>query len=370
MVSVESDPNAVNTIRANRPHIPIITRDGGKRGQRPASIEEVATEELLIAAGLGVGDTTVLLGAPPCEPYSTAGRRNGKADHRANGISEFARLVREIKPQFFVLEEVDSFLSAAIRHIPFYDRIRKDKNELDPEERLGSFFDEVMADFVDTGYSLSFDAKTPKGAILNAADFGVAQKRKRFILIGCREGPAVGLPSQKMTQHKTLGQTLDEVIDPSPEYKAFPPSWGRYLSDIPEGCCWRALPDDIQRIVLGGAYDDPDNPYTRGKKGGRTGFMRRLARNRPAPTLVDSPTTKAACLCHPDEDRPLSVKEYAALQGFPHDWVFKGSTSAKYRLIGQATPVPLARALAREIKETIRTRSGTPNSFVTLLGLT
>lgn len=347
---VESDQAAVNTIQANCPDIPIMRRKEKKGPQRPAPIEGVHTEDLLLEAGLAVGETTVLIGAPPCEPYSTAGRRNGKADHRADGILQFIRVVREARPQFFVLEEVDSFRSAAIRHIPFYDRIQMAESELAPEERLGSFFTEIMACFAETGYSLSFDAQNPKASVLNAVHFGVAQNRKRFILIGSRDGPAVPLPGGNTDQPKTLGQVLDEVEDLSPEYRTFSPVWGEYLSLVPEGGCWRNLEPDTQRIVLGGAYDDMSDPRTKGKKGGRTGFMRRLSREAPAPTLVDSPTTKAACLCHPTENRPLSVREYAALQGFPSDWDFQGSTAAKYRLIGQATPVPLAQAIARAVR--------------------
>ena len=356
-IVVESDPFAVKTIKANRASIPVIKRETGKQKERPASIEDVSTEQLLLEAGLGVGEATVLLGAPPCEPYSTAGRRNGKADHRADGVFQFIRVINEARPHFFVMEEVASFLSAAIRHIEFYDRIAKAKDDLAPEERLGSFFDEVMDKFSKTGYSLSFDFENPKGSVLNAADFGVAQNRKRFILIGSREGPAVQLPTRTVNEPKTLGEVLDEVADSTPECKPFSKVWGKYLESVPAGGCWRDLPEHIQREVLGGAFDDPNNPRTRGKKGGRTGFMRRLSRNKPAPTLVDSPTTKAACLCHPDEDRPLSVREYAALQGFPPDWTFEGSIAAKYRLIGQATPVPLAQAVARAIKEAIQTNS-------------
>ena len=352
-VVVDNDPSAVQTIRANRPNISIITSDGGRRGRRPASIEEVSTEEILLGAGLKVGEATVLIGAPPCEPYSTVGRRNGKADHRANGVTEFIRVVREAQPEYFAFEEVPSFLSSAIKHIPFYDRIGMSKDQLAPEERLGSFFDEVMQGFVDTGYSLSFDFDSPKSSVLNAAGFGVPQNRKRFILIGSREGPAVQLPTPYMATPKTLGQVLEEIDDPEPEHSSFPKSWGKYLNLVKEGRCWRDLPDAIQREVLGGAYDDPNNPRTRGKKGGRTGFMRRLSRDRPSPTLVDSPTTKAACLCHPEEDRPLSIREYAAIQGFPDDWIFKGAITARYRLIGQATPVFLARAIAQEIKKSI-----------------
>ena len=361
-VVVESDPFAVKTIEANRPSIPVITRESGKQKEPPASIEDVSTEELLLEAGLGVGEATVLLGAPPCEPYSTAGRRNGKADHRADGMFDFIRVIREAQPRFFVLEEVASFLSAAIRHISFYDRVAMPETDLAPEERLGSFFNEVMLKFQDTGYKLSFDWNNPKESILNAANFGVAQNRKRFILIGSRDGPAVRLPAQETVCPKTLGEVLDEVGDSSPEYKPFSKVWGKYLKLVPAGGCWRDLSEDIQRKVLGGAFDDPNNPRTKGKKGGRTGFMRRLDRNKPAPTLIDSPTTKAACLCHPDEDRPLSIREYAALQGFPADWIFEGSVSTRYRLIGQATPVPLAQAIAREIKKSILTNSEVKSS--------
>lgn len=350
-VAVERDRAALSTIKANRPNISAVMRANGRCGVRPASIEEVTTEEILRVGELAVEEATVVIGAPPCEPYSTAGRRNGKADPRAGGIWEFIRVVKEARPRYFVFEEVDSLLSSAIRHIPFYERIRKGEGRLAPEERLGSFFDEVMAAFVDTGYALSFDPGSPKDCVLNAADFGVAQKRKRFILIGSREAPPVNLPLKMTIHHKTLGQILDEVDDTEPEYSSFSKSWGQYLPLVPPGGCWRSLPDSIQRVVLGGAYDDPSNAYTRGKKGGRTGFMRRLSRDLPSPTLVDSPTTKAACMCHPDENRPLSVREYAALQGFPSSWSFQGSIAAKYRLIGQATPVPLAQAIARAIRE-------------------
>ena len=365
-VVVESDPFAVKTIRANRPTIPVISRKFGRKNEKPALIEDVSTEEILVEAGLGVGEATLLLGAPPCEPYSTAGRRNGKADHRADGILQFIRVINDAQPRFFVLEEVASFLSAAIRHISFYDRIVKAEVDLAPEERLGSFFHEVMNEFVNTRYKLSFDFEDPKGSVLNAADFGVAQNRKRFILIGSREGSAVQLPTGKTIQPKTLGEVLDEVNDTDPEVKPFSKVWGEYLKLVPAGGCWRDLSVPIQRKVLGGAFDDLSDPRTRGKKGGRTGFMRRLSRDKPAPTLVDSPTTKAACLCHPDKDRPLSVREYAALQGFPSDWTFEGSTAAKYRLIGQATPVPLAQAIAREIKKTIETTNGKRSTEDTL----
>ena len=353
-VAVESEPAAVETIHANRPNLRVLMGSNG-RSKRPARIEDVSIEELLTAAGLAVGEATVLIGAPPCEPYTTVGSRNGKEDHRADGIEQFIRVINEAQPRFFVLEEVSSFLSAAVRHISFYDRVATRQAELPSDVRLGSFFDEVMAKFRDTGYELSFEAEHPRRSVLNAVDYGAAQNRKRFILIGSRDGARISLPAPTHTVHKTLGEVLDEVDDPCPEHHPFPRKWGSYLRLVPEGGCWRNLSEDIQREVMGGAIDDPDDARTRGKKGGRTGFLRRLSRDKPAPTLVDSPTTKAACLCHPNGERPLSIKEYAALQGFPPDWKFEGSRTARYRLIGQATPVPLARAVAQVVRRRIET---------------
>ena len=336
--SVDKDRHAVATVRLNRPNVCVFTDSKGQ----PRPIEQITTEEILIEAGLAIEEASVVIGAPPCEPYSTAGRRNGKADQRADAVFEFIRVIREARPRFFVMEEVPSFMSAARRHISFYDRIAMNPDDLDDDLRLGSFYEDVMAEFGELGYELSH-------GILNAADFGLAQKRKRFILIGAREGTSVSLPSGTVEKWQTFEEAM-HGLEETGEFSQFPNSWGQYLHLVPPGGCWRNLPEHLQKSVLGGAYDDPADPRTHGKKGGRTGFMRRLAWDAPAPTVTDSPTTKGSCLCHPGEVRPLSVNEYARLQGFPDDWVVCGSTAAKYRLIGQATPVALSAAVAHQVR--------------------
>ncbi|MDE0077493.1 MAG: DNA cytosine methyltransferase [Caldilineaceae bacterium] len=353
-VALDNDPAVKATIRANRPSLPVI----------PKNVSKVTTDDLLESAGLPVGGATVVTGAPPCEPFTTVGARNGFRDHRASAIYSFIHFIKESQPEYFVFEEVPGFLRAAKQHISYYKRSKMRDDELHPNFRLGSAFDEVMKVFQDMGYRLSFDPECPKASLLNSADYGVPQKRIRFVLIGAREDLAIGLPKpthgapdSKEVQEgarrpwPTLRDALEGLDSDGDEYVSFPEKWGQYLHLVPEGGCWRHLPEDLHPIVLGGAYDDGTDPMTAGMKGGRTGFLRRLSWDKPAPTLVDRPTNKANCLCHPDETRPLSVKEYARIQGFGDDWIFSGSLSQRYRLIGQATPVRLASAIAAKILE-------------------
>ena len=112
----------------------------------------------------------------------------------------------------------------------------------------------------------------------------------------------------------------------------------KFLTMVPEGGNWRDLPEDIIPIAMGGAYKSG---------GGKVGFYRRLSYDQPSPTVVTSPVQKATMMCHPTQNRPLSVKEYARIQQFPDDWVFTGTTAAKYRQIGNAVPVGLAEAIGK-----------------------
>ena len=353
-VALDNDAAVGATIRANHRTIPVVTRN----------LSDVTTPTLLESAGLKVGEVTVVTGAPPCEPFTTAGARNGFRDHRANAIHEFIRVVGESRPQYFVFEEVPGFLRAAKRHISFYERAKMKDHEIDADARLGSAFEEVMQVFQSLGYRLSFNANNPKSSLLNSADYGAPQKRIRFVLIGALHGPPITLPrpthaapestavsAGERLPWATLRDALAGLDSNCDEWVSFPEKWGQYLHRVPPGGCWRDLPTELHPVVLGGAHDDGTDPNTAGMKGGRTGFLRRLSWDRPSPTLVDRPTNKANCLCHPDETRPLSVKEYARIQGFDDHWKFSGSLSQRYQLIGQATPIHLSAAVAARILE-------------------
>ncbi len=81
--------------------------------------------------------------------------------------------------------------------------------------------------------------------------------------------------------------------------------------------------------------------------GGKVGFYRRLAYDEPSPTVVASPIQKSTMLCHPKVTRPLSVREYARIQGFPDSWKFAGTVSSQYEQIGNAVPVLMAYNIAK-----------------------
>ena len=352
--ALDSDSAVEATLRANDRAFPVVNEN----------VATVSTATLLQLAGLQVGETTIVTGAPPCEPFSTAGSRNGFSDSRADAVHQFIRIVKEAQPEYFAFEEVPGFLRAAKRHISFYERAKMRDDEIAPESRLGSAFAEVMEDFQSIGYRLSFDPANPKDSLLDSADYGAPQKRIRFVLLGTRDGSPIMLPQPTHAAPDSIAvreglrkpwaslRAALAGLDPDgDEYVNFPEKWGQYLHMVPPGGCWRNLPKHLHPIVLGGAYDDGTDPMTAGIKGGRTGYLRRLSWDRPAPTLVDRPTNKANCLCHPDESRPLSVREYARIQGFADNWKFAGTLSQRYRLIGQATPIPLAAAIAGVIRE-------------------
>jgi DNA (cytosine-5)-methyltransferase 1 len=342
---------ACNTIRQNRSEIPCDEGD----------ITNISSKEILKKSKYKKGEIDVVIGGPPCQSFSTAGARKGLEDKRGMALLEFIRVIRDVQPKFFVFENVPGLKSIAKKHISFYDRMSVDKKTLSSDQQYGSLFGEILDEFNKLKkYKSDWD-------ILNSADYGVPQKRKRLILIGSRTmDPKIIFEKIKKNAKfadpkkaeeegkkpwKTLRDALDGLKDDKMERTEFP-KWGKYLKHIPAGGCWVDLPENLKKEAMGRAANS-DDPKRKGKQGGRTGFFRRLSWDKPSPTLVTSPSQMGTCLCHPDEDRPLTVKEYAKLQGFPAGWKFIGSTSQKYRMIGEAVPVELAKVIAKTVKDFI-----------------
>ena len=281
----------------------------------------------------------MICGGPPCQPFSTAGKRLGINDPRGSLFMEFIRMIDYIRPRFFVMENVKGIMSAPLKHVPQANKSEKDEN--DPEQRLGTVLDVILSEFNKLGY------KTVYG-ILDAVNYGVPQFRERFVLIGSRDHEDIFLPVPthfQMHQNpdyrwKTVGEVIRDLENDPGECGKLPPERKKYLQMVPEGGNWRDLPKDVIPAAMGGAYNSG---------GGKVGFYRRLTYAQPAPTITTSPAQKATMLCHPKKDRPLSVKEYARLQQFPEDWKFVGTTAAKYKQIGNAVPVGLAKAIGEAV---------------------
>ena len=335
-VAVESNPDATATIRSNRPRIPVI--------EQP--ISQVTTAEILETAGLEAGKVTLVAGGPACQSFSTAGKREALGSASGSLIYEFVRVVKEARPEFFLMENVRGLLSSAVLHRPL-NRRGPGHPPLRDEEELGSAFRKVTGLLGELGYYVVFD-------VLNAADFGVAQTRQRLVLIGSRDGRPVTMPTPSHGEDgrgnrpgwRTLREALAGVQGGEGECVQFVPSRRRYLAHVPLGGNWRDLPEEMRAEALGGAHRS---------WGGRTGFLRRLSWDRPCPTLNADPDHKATALCHPDKLRPLSVLEYARVQGFPDGWVVVGTVKSKYRQLGNAVPVELGRALGTAV---VRARYG------------
>lgn len=336
-VAVECNKYALETIRRNRPDLPVIDR----------RIEDVTTAEILEAAGLKAGDPVVVAGGPSCQVFSTAGQRGSLGDPRGTMFEHFVRVVRETQPRFFIMENVRGLLSAAVKHRPLNQR-GPGYPSLEPDEELGSAFRVVSGKLQDLGYYTVFD-------VLNAADYGVPQRRQRLVIIGSKTGENICMPEPTHSENgdhglpawRTLSDALEGLEEADPEFYRFCPAKEKYLKKVPAGGNWRDLPAKLREKALGKAYVS---------WGGRSGFFRRLAWDKPSPALTTRPDSKATSLCHPTELRPLTVREYARIQQFPDHWKFCGMVRKKYEQVGNAVPLGLGEAIGNAIRKAMRSR--------------
>jgi len=283
----------------------------------------------------GIKDLELISGGPPCQPFSTAGKRLGLNDDRGKLFFNYANIIKELNPKFFIMENVRGLLSAAV-----------------PNGKPGSVLNSVIyPTFHLMGYELA-------AGLLNARNYGVAQNRVRFIMVGSRDHqlgsggiswPNI-LPIEQLIKPTTdselkLKDVLTELND-IPEYISYSAKQSKIFKLVPPGGNWRSFDDeDFKRQIMGGAYQST---------GGRVGFWRRLSYDTYSPTLTTSPIQKATGFCHPEEVRPLSVQEYARIQGFPDYWSFSGTTTSKYRQIGNAVPIQLGQSIGKVLLDYVK----------------
>jgi len=301
--------------------------ENGHRGIA-GDIRNISSNEILQQIEMRRGEPFLICGGPPCQPFSTAGKRLGINDPRGSLFRDFVRMIDEIRPRFFVMENVKGLISSLLK-----------------DENGNSTKTKVIEVIIDEFSKLNY--KTVYG-VLDAVNYGVPQFRERFVMIGSRDNEKIFLPSpthfhihqNPIYRWNTLGDCIRDLENANSECATFSDNRLQYLRMVPEGGNWKDLPQEIAKEAMGGAYNSG---------GGKVGFYRRLSYSQPSPTIVTSPVQKATMMCHPTKDRPLSVAEYARIQQFPDEWKFGGSTVDKYRQIGNAVPVGLAKAIGETL---------------------
>ncbi len=336
---VEKERAFCDTIRANR--------DAGRLPSDLAVIKAdiscLSVNEFLRMADLKASDVDVVVGGPPCQSFSTAGRRQGIQDPRGTLLWDFLRFIEGLNPKFFLMENVRGLLSASIRHRPIAERPDKGGRPLHSDEMPGSVVQMFASDLqAIVGGPYHMDCFE-----VNAVNYGAPQLRERAVFVGNRFGVKVDFPEPthgpvvsnrdlfdpaNLRPWSTLGDALKGLEDVGNAIMDFSPRKKHYLSMVPPGSNWRSLPVEIQKESMGRAWH---------AKGGRSGWWRRLTADLPCPTLVTMPNHASTSLCHPSETRALTVREYARIQGFPDSWQICGKTVEQYAQIGNAVPVRL-----------------------------
>lgn len=292
---VEMNGDACETLRRNRPSWNVIEGD----------VHEIDFRQY-------DGQVDLVSGGFPCQAFSMSGKRLGFGDIRGTLFAEIIRCANETHPKMLLMENVKGLLS--------HDG--------------GRTFETIRHEVEKAGYSLQWK-------ILNASYHGVGQARERIVMIGVRDDLADKISFEYPEpdgRQATLRDALDGVPDsPGVSYSE---KKAKVLDLVPPGGCWVDLPQDIAREYMKSSYDSP---------GGKRGMARRLSWDRPCLTLTTSPSQKQTERCHPDETRPLTVREYARVQSFPDDWEFAGGIGSQYRQIGNAVPVEMARRIGVQL---------------------
>lgn len=250
----------------------------------------------------------IVEGGFPCQAFSTAGKKMGFEDTRGTLFHELARSIKEIRPKIFMGENVKGLL-----------------NHDD-----GKTLKIILNTFKKLGYRVAYK-------ILRAQYLDVPQKRERIVILGVRKD--LDLPIL-FPKEKNYTVSLYEALAHCPPSagQQYPQRKKEILALVPPGGYWRDLPVSLQKEYMQSCF------YM---TGGKTGMARRLSWDEPSLTLTCAPAQKQTERCHPEETRPLTIREYARIQTFPDSWEFHGSMASQYKQIGNAVPVNMGYHLGR-----------------------
>jgi len=269
-----------------------------------------------------VGKVDLLTGGVPCQSFSQAGLRKGLDDSRGDLMIKFIDILHLIKPKLFMIENVKGLLT--------HDE--------------GKTILKIIAAFGASGtdlYNISYKC-------LDASKYGVPQKRERVFIVGVRKDIAIPFefPSESSGGNETKKVLKDVLLDvPHSDGAKYKEEKIRLFKMIPQGGCWVNLPEALQKEYLGNSY------YS---GGGKRGILYRLSMEKPSLTLLCTPSQKQTERCHPLEERPLTIREYARIQTFDDNYEFIGSLTSQYKQIGNAVPVELAMHMGTALMNVLR----------------
>lgn len=287
-LAVEWDNNAVETYRLNFPDTPIYHGD----------IAKLSVEKCLELAGMQPGELDIFDGSPPCQGFSTAGKRKFD-DDRNQLFREYVRLLRGLQPKVFVMENVSGMVKGKMKLI----------------------FVECLKELKASGYNV-------KARLLNAMYYDVPQSRERMIFIGVRNDLGIE-PShpRAQTKPKTVREALKGVC-PSKEKQP-------HITPLRESR-WR----ETER---GDAHHERFS-------------LLRLHWDKPAPTILKVPGSGGHF--HPDEPRLLTISELASIASFNPPYRFKPDWAKAVERIGNSVPPNLMRAIAEHIRDNVLAKCG------------
>jgi DNA (cytosine-5)-methyltransferase 1 len=297
-------------------------------------------EESIVGGLIGLVDDKVdlVIGGPPCQAYSMAGRAQDpnsmKNDYRNYLFENFCFVVENFKPKVFVFENVPGILSAS-------------PGGLSVTKRIYEAFDSI-------GYEILRPNELKSKAVLNSADYGVPQNRRRVIIVGIRKDlnldiyDVYKLLEKEKTRNKiTIREAFSTI---SEEFKKVDPhSVPRNHNDRDK----KLFFDWVNQNMNASSTQEKLNFYhSRTGKASNHVKYRNLEWESQSPTVVAHLKKDGLMFIHPNKDlmRSITVREAAVLQSFPLDYEFKGGMGTNYEMIGNAVPVEMAKRIANALK--------------------
>lgn len=305
---VEFNKAAADTLKTNRPSWNVLHDD----------IANIAINDLEKIFSIKKGELDLLSGGAPCQSFSYAGKKLGLQDVRGTMFYYYATFLEKLQPKFFLFENVRGLLS--------HDK--------------GRTYETILNIFQQEGYSTQFE-------VLNAWSYGVPQKRERLITIGIRNDLTKHTIFEFPKPYHIKPVIKDIKLETNPseqECARYSKHKAEIFALVPPGGYWRDIDPEIAKEYMKTCW------YM---EGGRTGILRRISLDEPSLAVLTNPGMKQTDRCHPLEVRPFSYRENARIQTFPDEWTFCGTLSEKYKQVGNAVPVNLAKEIGIQIKSAL-----------------